>query len=123
MLENGSQQSKTELKARTERRQNSSHEQTYFCLKKPVEFQYFSSNRKNMQNLNTSLRVVKTCRISIHHYESKKTCRIPILLFEDKIAAPLIPISMIGIARIEHIEKKTFVQKHFLIPICFDGIS
>ena len=37
---------------------------------------------------------------------------------------PLIPISMIGIERIEDIEKKyIFVQKHFLSPIYFDGIS
>ena len=36
---------------------------------------------------------------------------------------PLIPISMIGIERIEDIEKKIFVQKHFLNPIYFDDIS
>ena len=37
---------------------------------------------------------------------------------------PLIPISMIGIERIEDIEKKKiFVQKHFLSPIYFDGTS
>ena len=37
---------------------------------------------------------------------------------------PLIPISMIRIERIEDIEKKRFfVQKHFLSPIYFDGIS
>ena len=36
---------------------------------------------------------------------------------------PLIPISLIGIDRIEDIEKKKFVQKHFLSPIYFDGIS
>ena len=37
---------------------------------------------------------------------------------------PLIPISMIGIEITEDIEKKKiFVQKHFLSPIYFDGIS
>ena len=36
---------------------------------------------------------------------------------------PLIPISMIGIERIEDIEKKNFIQKHFLSPIYFDSIS
>ena len=30
---------------------------------------------------------------------------------------PLIPISMIGIERMEDIEKKIFMQKHFLSPI------
>ena len=34
MFENRSQQSKTEVNARTERSQNSSHEQTCFLLKK-----------------------------------------------------------------------------------------
>ena len=34
MFENRSQQSKTEANARTERSQNSSHEQTFFLLKK-----------------------------------------------------------------------------------------
>ena len=45
MFENRSQQSKTEVKARIERSQNSSHQQTCFLLKKkPVESQYsFSS--------------------------------------------------------------------------------
>ena len=33
------------------------------------------------------------------------------------------PISMMGIERIEDIEKKMFVEKHFLSPIYFDGIS
>ena len=47
MFENRSQQSKTEVKARKERSQNSSHEQTCFLLKKkPVEYQYSSSSRK-----------------------------------------------------------------------------
>ena len=46
MFENRSQQSKTEVKARIERSQNSSHEQTCFLLKKPVESQYSSSSRK-----------------------------------------------------------------------------
>ena len=46
MFENRSQQSKTEVNARTERSQNSSHEQTCFLLKKkPVETQCSSSNR------------------------------------------------------------------------------
>ena len=49
MFENRSQQSKTELKARIERSQNSSHEQTCFLLKKPVEYQYSSSSRKKTQ--------------------------------------------------------------------------
>ena len=47
MFENRSQQSKTEVKARIERSQNSSHEQTCFLLKKPLEYQYTSSSRKN----------------------------------------------------------------------------
>ena len=46
MFENRSQQSKTEVNARTERSQNSSHEQTCFLLKKPVESHYSSSSRK-----------------------------------------------------------------------------
>ena len=47
MFENRSQQSKTEVNARTERSQNSSHEQTCFLLKKkPVEYHYSSSSRK-----------------------------------------------------------------------------
>ena len=46
MFENRSQQSKTEVNARTERSQNSSHEQTCFLLKKPVESQNSSSSRK-----------------------------------------------------------------------------
>ena len=46
MFENRSQQSKTEVKARIERSQNSSHEQTCFLLKKPIEYQYSSSSRK-----------------------------------------------------------------------------
>ena len=37
MFENRSQQSKTEVKARIERSQNSSHEQTCFLLKKIPE--------------------------------------------------------------------------------------
>ena len=73
MFENRSQQSKTEVNARTERSQNSSHEQTCSLLKKnlesqyssssrkkPVESQYSSWSRKNLYNLNTPLRVVKT---------------------------------------------------------------
>ena len=36
MLKNRSQQSKTEVKARIERTQNSSHEQTWFLLKKNI---------------------------------------------------------------------------------------
>ena len=48
MFENRSQQSKTEVKARIQRSQNSSHEQTCFLLKKkPVESHYSSSSRKN----------------------------------------------------------------------------
>ena len=48
MFENRSQQSKTEVNARTERSQNSSHEQTSFLLKKkPVE----SSSRKNRKHV------------------------------------------------------------------------
>ena len=35
----------------------------------------------------------------------------------------LIPISMIGIERTEDRKKKIFVQKHFLSPIYFEGIS
>ena len=46
---------------------------------------------------------------------------IPVRLPEGK-KSPLIPISMIGIERID-IEKKNFVQNHFLSPIYFDGIS
>ena len=48
MFENRSQQSKTEVKAQIERNQNSSHEQTCFLLE------------KNLYNINTPLRVVKT---------------------------------------------------------------
>ena len=49
MFENRSQQSKTEIKTRIERSQNSSHEKTCFLLKKkPVEYQYSSSSRKNL---------------------------------------------------------------------------
>ena len=53
MFENRSQQSKTEVKARIERSQNSSHEQTCFLLKKnkPVESQYSSSSRKKDTSL------------------------------------------------------------------------
>ena len=40
MFENRSQQSKTEVNARTDRSQNWSHEQSCFLLKKPVESQY-----------------------------------------------------------------------------------
>ena len=47
MFENRSQQSRTEVKARIERSQNSSHEQTCFLLK------------QNLQNLKNPLRVVK----------------------------------------------------------------
>ena len=36
MFENRSQQSKTEVKARTQRSQNSSHEQTCFLLKEKI---------------------------------------------------------------------------------------
>ena len=55
MSENRSQQSKTELNARTERSQNSSHEQTCFLLKKkPVESHYSSSSRKNQEKVNNS---------------------------------------------------------------------
>ena len=36
---------------------------------------------------------------------------------------PLIPISIIGIERIEDIEKKIFVQNYSLSPISFDGFS
>ena len=46
MFKNRSQQSKTEVKARIEESQNSSHEQTCFLQKKPVEYQYSSSSRK-----------------------------------------------------------------------------
>ena len=46
MFENRSQQSKTEVNARTERSQNSSHEQTCLLLKIPVESQHSSSSRK-----------------------------------------------------------------------------
>ena len=46
MLENRSQQSKTEVNARIERSQNSSHKQNCFLLKKPVEYQCSSSSRK-----------------------------------------------------------------------------
>ena len=56
MFENGSQQSNAEVNARTEKSQNSSHEQTCFLLKKPVESQYSSSslekNRKNSKHQN-----------------------------------------------------------------------
>ena len=46
MFENRSQRSKTEVNARTERSQNSSHEQSCFLLKKKrVESQYASSSR------------------------------------------------------------------------------
>ena len=54
MFENRSQQSKTEVKARIERSQNSSHEQTCFLLKKRVEYQYSSSSRKNHDVPNNS---------------------------------------------------------------------
>ena len=48
MFENRSQQSKTEVKARIEKSQNSSHEQTWT---KPVESQYSSSSRKNTHTI------------------------------------------------------------------------
>ena len=51
MFENRSQQSKTEVNARTERSQNSSHEQTC-VLKKPVESQYSSSSREKTDKTN-----------------------------------------------------------------------
>ena len=51
MFENRSQQSKTEVNVRTERSQNSSHEQTCFLLKKTVESQYSSSSRKKTHTI------------------------------------------------------------------------
>ena len=54
MFENRSQQSKTEVNARTERSKNSSQEQTCLktLLKKPVESQYSSSSRKKTDRTN-----------------------------------------------------------------------
>ena len=49
MLENRSQQSKTEVKPPIERSQKSSHEQSCFLLKKHVEYVFTpSSSRKNL---------------------------------------------------------------------------
>ena len=77
MFENRSQQSKTEVNARAERSQNSSHEQTCFLLKKPVESQYSSSSRKknqehrNIASLSLQLRSYKK-----ENRKSISKCRI-----------------------------------------------
>ena len=67
MFENRSQQSKTEVNARTERSQNSSHEQTCFLLKKkPVEYHYSSSSRKNQEHRN-----IATLSLQLRSYKNE----------------------------------------------------
>ena len=57
---------KTEVKARIERSQNSSHEKTCFLLKKHVEYQYSSSSRKNQEHRN-----IATLSLQLRSYNKK----------------------------------------------------
>ena len=65
MFENRSQQSKMEVNARTERSQNSSHEQTCFLLKKhsstspEIQFKKLKEDRMNLEVLYLTSRSVQ----------------------------------------------------------------
>ena len=63
------EQLKTEVNARTERSQNSSHEPTFFLLRKPVESQYSSSSRKKTHVYNCfELRSRAIKKMSLKNY-------------------------------------------------------